>query len=400
MTIWLLAIILVASLAGLGYRQGAIRVGFSFIGILMGAALAVPLGRLVGKLLVSFGIKDPLVLWAVGPLVVFVVVSIIFKSAAAAVHHKVDVHYKYHAGDLRLALWERLNQRVGLCLGMLNAAAYLVLISFVIYAGSYATYQFATSEKDPAWMRLLNRMGKDLQATGFAKVARSIDTMPQIYFDMTDFAAVIYHNSLLEARLSRYPGLLSLAERQEFQDMANDKEFTEMRQRQEPVMVFWDNVRILAIRSNPEMLRIIWNTVAPDLGDVRVYLKSGQSAKYDPIKILGRWYFDVNGSMMAMRRAKPTIPASEMQKVKRWMTGAFNKTMMVARPDNRLAIKNLPPLSPAATVGVQSFQGEWKDLDAGKYSLSWNNEDLAASVEGDRLNIKAKGMDLVFLHED
>lgn len=43
MTIWLLAILLVASLAALGYRQGAIRVAFSMAGILVGALLAVPL---------------------------------------------------------------------------------------------------------------------------------------------------------------------------------------------------------------------------------------------------------------------------------------------------------------------------------------------------------------------
>ena len=44
MTIWVLAVVLLAALAALGYRQGAIRVGFSFVGILFGAALAVPLG--------------------------------------------------------------------------------------------------------------------------------------------------------------------------------------------------------------------------------------------------------------------------------------------------------------------------------------------------------------------
>ena len=139
MTIWLLAVILLASLAALGYRQGAVRVGFSFFGILIGAVLAVPLGRLLGKLLGPLGIKDPIVVWAISPLIVFVLFSIIFKVAAAAAHHKVEVHYKYHAGDLRLALWERLNHRLGLCLGLLNGTAYLILIAFLIYVPSYLT---------------------------------------------------------------------------------------------------------------------------------------------------------------------------------------------------------------------------------------------------------------------
>jgi hypothetical protein len=37
MTFWLLALVLLASLAGIGYRQGAIRVAFSLVGILVGA---------------------------------------------------------------------------------------------------------------------------------------------------------------------------------------------------------------------------------------------------------------------------------------------------------------------------------------------------------------------------
>ena len=50
MMIWLLAILLLASLAGLGWRQGAIRVGISFLAILVGALLAPPLGRLLKPL--------------------------------------------------------------------------------------------------------------------------------------------------------------------------------------------------------------------------------------------------------------------------------------------------------------------------------------------------------------
>ena len=75
------------------------------------------------------------------------------------VHQKVDVHFKYHAGDLRLALWERLSRRLGLCLGLVNGALYIILISFVIYAFSYWTVQMATDDKDP-------KTGEDSQSAG------------------------------------------------------------------------------------------------------------------------------------------------------------------------------------------------------------------------------------------
>ena len=131
MTIWLLALVLMASLGALGFRQGALRVAFSLVGILLGVALAGPLGKLLRPGLAAVGIKNPVLLWLLAPLVVFVLFSIIFKIAALAVHQKVDVYYKYKAGDLRAKLWERLNHRLGLCLGLVNAMVYMVLISYV-----------------------------------------------------------------------------------------------------------------------------------------------------------------------------------------------------------------------------------------------------------------------------
>jgi len=403
MTIWLLALVLLASLAALGFRQGAIRVAFSFLGILVGALLAVPLGRLLGRVFVPLGIKDPLVIWAVGPLVVFVIFSIIFKIAAAAVHHKIEMHYKYHAGDLRMALWERLNQKLGLCLGFFNGAAYLVLIAFIIYVPSYFTVQVASSDADPKWMRLLNLLGRDLQSTGLVRVARSIDFIPQADYDMADFAALLYRNPLVEARLSNYPAFLALGERQELQDLGNDKEFTEAWQRVDPVMTLVNHPRVEAIRSNPELLKAIWDDVYPNLVDLRTYLVTGQSPKFDPIKILGRWRFDVNAAVVAMRRSKPNLPSSEMQRLRKYMEAAFNKTSCVARPDNQVTLRNVPSLqAPAAGAlpgGAQTLQGQWKDL-GGKYQLSFPGQELPASVEGDRLMIASQGMDLVFNRED
>src|SRR6266480_1664327 len=157
MTIWVLALLLLASLAALGFRQGAIRVGISFVGILLGAILAPPLGHLLKPVLSAVGLKNPFLQWVLGPFIVFVLISALMKIGALAVHQKVDVYYKYKAGDLRLALWERLNQRAGLCLGLLNGTAYLVLISFIIYAFSYWTVQMSTSDADPTPVKILNR---------------------------------------------------------------------------------------------------------------------------------------------------------------------------------------------------------------------------------------------------
>ena len=57
MTIWLLAVLLLAALAALGLRQGAIRVLLSFFGIVIGGLLAGPVGHLFKPLITSRAIS-------------------------------------------------------------------------------------------------------------------------------------------------------------------------------------------------------------------------------------------------------------------------------------------------------------------------------------------------------
>ncbi len=404
MTIWFLAILLVASVAALGYRQGAIRVAMSLAGILLGALLAVPLGNLLRPLFGLFGVKNPLLAYLLPPVIVFILFSIVFKIAAAAVHRNADVYYKYKAGDLRMALWERLNRRLGACLGVVNGTLYVILLAFVIYSLSYVTVQFALADGDPNWMRVLNRLGKDLQSSGFSKVGRAVDSR-QLWYDAADLAGLVYNNPLSEARLLRYPGVLGLAERPEFKDMGTDKEFAEMRQKREPIQGLLNSSRIQAITGNPELLTTIWTTLSPDVNDLDNFLKTGLSPKYDSEKILGRWAFDVNSAMILYRRTKPNLPQAEVLKVKRWMNAAFAQTELVAMADRQLLIKSIPQVKVptaaalAAPVTTQTLQGQWKN-EAGKYQVSLSGSgEVPAVIEGDRLKISVEGAELVFVHE-
>ena len=255
MTIWLLALLLLASLAAAGYRQGAIRAGISFFGIIIAALLAVPLGKLVGPLLKILGLTNPILLWVLPPLVAFVAVLALVKIGAFMVHQKVDVSYKYKAGDLRLSLFERLNHRLGACVGLLNGAVYLVLLTFVIHAVSYWSVQVASGESDPRVQRLVSQLGRDLQSTGMDRVAKAVDSLPAAYYDTADLAGLLYQNTLLEARFMRYPGFLSLGERAEFQTLGQDAAFAEMRLRQSPLREVMAYPAVRAVFDNPELLR-------------------------------------------------------------------------------------------------------------------------------------------------
>ena len=409
MMFWLLTLVLLASLAGIGYRQGVIRVGFALVGILLGALLAGPLSKVVKPLLLALGVKNPVLAWVLAPLVVFLVISILFKVAGFMVHQKVDVHFKYHAGDLRLALWERLSHRLGLCLGLVNGALYLILISFVIYTFGYWTVQMASDDKDPKLVRILNRLARDQQSTGFAKVAWAVSPMKERWYDAADLAGLIYKNPLTQARLARYPAFLGLAERPEFQDMASDSQFTELLLRPAPIMEVLDHPKAQAVTQNPDMLKLIWTTTVPDLKDLPVFLETGKSPKYGSEKILGRWVFNPTVTMSLFRRAKPNVSSTEMQKWKKWMTAAFADTSLVAMTDHQAILKNLPATKPVAAgaappAGPQTLKGQWTEALEGKYQLALSGgakeESLTAKTDGDRLTMGVAGLDLVFDRED
>jgi hypothetical protein len=412
MTIWILAILVLASVVGLGWRQGAVRVSFSFAGILTGVLLAVPLGRLVRPGLAVFGIKNPAVLWLIPPVIVFILVGIVFKVAAFFVHQKVEVYHKYKAGDLRLSLWERLNHRLGLCLGLLNGTAYLILLSFIFYILSYWTFQFQAqsgeADANPKWIRLLNQAGKDLQSTGMLKVARAIDRMPAGYYEAANLAGTLYQTPLLEARMYRYPGFLGLAETPDFQNLLNDKQFTEMWQRQAPVLDLVHYPAVQTILNNSELLKSTWNTLQPDLEDLGNFLTNGVSPKYDPEQILGRWDFNVNATIGLLRKTRPNIPSSEMSRVKKYVASGYANTTLIAMKDQQIVIKNYPIVrvtaGAAPTTEMQTLNGQWNS-DNGKYSSTYTvdgkSETAAVRIEADRLQlVPSQGLGLVFEREN
>ena len=148
----------------------------------------------------------------------------------------------------------------------------------------------ASGENDPRAQRLVSQLGRDLQSTGFAKVARSVDSLSPTFYDTADLAGKIYQNPMCEARLLRYPGFLSLGERQEFQTLGQDSAFSQMRLTA-PLRDVMAYPAVKTVLDNPELLRTIWATVQPDMKDLNTFLDTGKSAKYDSERILGRWNF-------------------------------------------------------------------------------------------------------------
>lgn len=405
MTIWLLALLLLAALAALGSRQGAIRVLLSFFGIVIGGLLAGPLGHLFKPLLSAAGVTQPIWLAFLPPCIGFLIVLTIFKVAGHFLNQKVENHFKNQPSELTLAMWERLNHRLGLALGLFNGAAYLVLLSSAVYLLSYWTVQMATPESDPKGVQLLNRMGEDLQRTGMTRVAGAVNRMPPAYFQAADVVGFIYQNPLSEARLSRYPAIIGLSEQPQFQDLANDTKFTEMRMQHASLMDVVNYPKVQAIIQDPKLVSTITNALLPNLTDLQNYLMTGKSQTFTE-EILGRWDFDVPQTMMLVRKARPNLTASEAQKFRNQMRASFAKATFVAAPGDFAVLKNYPHVNRGTTpptIDLQNCQGQWNG-GGGTYtvklSIEGKDQQFSGEIHGDRLALSGQDLSLGFVRED
>ncbi len=438
MIIWAIALLLFASLAFAGFCFGVIRATVSFIGLLVAIIAARIFAHSLTPALAHVGVKNPVLAWLLSPFIVYLIALLVVKIGGFALQRKVNLYFKYKAGDLKLALWNRLNARLGLCVGLANALVYLILICVVIYPFSYATTQLS-SEDNAGWsVKLLNEAGRELESTGMARVAAAVDPMPENFYKVVDLAGLIYHNDLLEARLSRYPAFLAIGERPEFQDIATDKDFAELRQKQPPISEILNHPKLQPIIGNPAELREIWAIFVDNFDDILVFLKTGQSPKYADQKLVGRWDFNLNATLTTVQESKPNATSTEMRGARQQLSLVFGKTTILATLDNQLFLKNLgkiklvpaasnpnntpppprggrggrgggppgaggnPGAGPAMTVTVEkqpTLQGRWSEDGANfKFNLS-NGMSYDAAVDGDTLTIAGFDLPLTFDRE-
>jgi hypothetical protein len=410
MTIWILALLLLAAGAGMGLRQGAIRVAISFFGIIISALLAWPLSGIIRPVLPHIGLGNPLTVWLLPPLLVFIILLSVFKSVGLLVHHKADVYYRYKADDIRRILWERVNKRLGLGLGLLNGLAYFVLVSFVIYDFSYWTVQWTEQGVAPDGerlsIRILDRMGLDLQGTGMIRAARAIDPMPEIYFKTADLTGTIYQNAQLLDRLSDYPAFLSLSERDDFKQLGQNTDFQSAWKNHSPFSQLWNNPQVENIRQNADTAGMVRNLVLTNLDDLQNYLQTSQSEKFGPEKFLGHWDFNVMASLTALVQTRTNVPSSEMAAMRALWFPAYAKTVLVAGADGQAFLKNLPhfkmqPNQPASFDAV-TLQGQWKN-DGDNYDVTLAGSDAnksgTATIDGSRLTLKTDSDTLIFDQE-
>ena len=356
MIIWIMALLLFALFGAVGYAKGAVRMIFPLMGLMLGVFLAVPLSPLVKSLVPLVGLKNPIWSILLPPVIVFFFIGMIFIIVGFIVHWKVSLYYKYQTDDYHRLSWERLNKRLGVSMGLVAGAAYAILVGLVIYILGYLTTQVSAGENETGLVKYLNQARTDLRSSGLEKTVAAFDPTPDKYYLASDIMGLIYHNRLLESRLSAYPAFLSLAERQEFQDIANDTEYQNMLATQAPVSQVINHPKTQAILSNQEIIQQLQQT---DLKDLLEYLKTGESPKFADMKILGRWQLDPYATLLQEKKKRSRLTTVEMKLLKQQLEFVKGYTLVVT-PDNNVKLKG-----PDVMALMQKYLGDLKALAEG-----------------------------------
>lgn len=427
MLIWFLAILCFGLLGSGGQVQGAIKMAISLVGLLLAMLLAVPLGPLLKPVLPLLGLGHPVWSWCVPPLIVFIIIVLVFTSVAQTVGHKVWVWYAYKAPDDERLYWERMNRRLGICLGVVQGGIYLVLLGLLIYVMGYFSTQVKSAEEGQSFsIGMLNQAATDLKGTGLEKIVNAINPVPQSYYDSADIVGLLFQNPDLRLRLADYPLFLTLGERPDVQAALADKEFMVIMKsptnnfiefiNHPTVKTFFNHGEWIALgqQVDPKDLLEFLKTEAP---------KTPKSAKYEAEKILGHWQLDQLASLNAIRK-KSDRAVNELKYLQgamrnlmrdvTFVAGANNQTLLQGSikdapdlvrwltyrpPPNPPQPLRFPTLSPSNTFKLLA-KGTWKK-DGDEYNVSLENlGEAVATIKDGKLTVTVSSHPLVFFKLD
>jgi hypothetical protein len=371
--VWIIALVCMGVVGLAGYWRGPICAAFSLLGLLFGLLLARPLSPLAAHLLPLLGLHHPLWQLFVPGALAFVGVLVIFKLVGNALHQKTIIHFKYNQKDEHLFFrWERLYNRLGFCVGMLNGAVYFLILMMPVYVAGYFTAEMADPDA-PAGLRLLTTLRGQLHDSGLDRVLAAYDPIPPAIYQAADLIDLVLHNPLLESRLAHYPAFLTLSQQKEIQDIASDVALQQMIQTQAKVRDILNYPKIQAMVTNPAVPQQIYSLLDNDLADLQMFLNSGKSPKFDSEKILGIWNIDVHATLAEERRLHPDMNRPQIAALHTTLVPLITGFSLKATPDNQIILRKQNPNSALPTpVG----EGTWKKADnAYEVTLPGNRPD-------------------------
>jgi hypothetical protein len=250
----------------------------------------------------------------------------------------------------------------------------------------------ATGDQDSWALRLMNRLSADVKSTGMDKAVAPFMPKSELYYDGADVVADIFHTPLLQNRLANYPPFLLVGEKEEFKPLS-DSSFQQEWIKGMTFGSFVNHEKVKPLVENQEVVTNVLGMLGGDFKDLKLYLETGTSPKYDDERILGRWAVNINASMNAARRKKP-MGSAEIRRLRTILGTFFARSVLTATIDQK-AIWKLPSVS--GSKGT--VQGSWK-YAAGRYTLSITEDgkrlEVEAEVDGRHLIFSKDGVVLVF----
>jgi uncharacterized membrane protein required for colicin V production len=334
MLIWLLTLFLFALFATLGYFKGAIRMIFPLLGLFLGIVLALPLAPVVQPLIPKVGLENPIWSYLLPPVVVFLLIEIIFVGVGFFGHAKVNLFYKYSTDDTHRMSWQRLNQRLGVCMGLLAGTVYTILIGVVVYVLGYLTVQ-VTPDGETSAVKYLNQAKADLNTSGLDRFAAAFDPAPDWYYEASDILGLLYHNPALHTRLASYPPFISLSESPDFQEFAADTEFLGMLATQPSAATLLEDPKIQTILGS----RVLLERLATiDLEDLGQFLRTGVTEKFQDPPILGRWEVDPYLTFLMEKKRNLDMTAADVRLL-RFQREFIRGFKLYVMPDKQVKLK-------------------------------------------------------------
>lgn len=386
MIIWVILLLFLGAFGWTGNRLGAVRMTINMIGLILGAALGAKFGPRLLPLAAKVGDGDnPLFLYVAPPLVVLLIVYVVFACIAYMVGDKLYMYYKYEVPDEWRIRFDRMNSRVGICMGVLNAVAHFTVLGLIVYSLGYWTVQLQseaeggsgsaeeTSKSPPpprpgssggsgskagkeggAGASLLagvaTPLRESLGSSGLEKFIAAWDPLPDKFYDLADVVGLLYHNPSAARRLQAYPGTIGLAEQPELLNIARDTAFHAAWARRPPLKELLAHDHVRAIFRNRTLADSI---LAVDARDAFSFLKDGRTTKYTNEPILGRWEIHIPSTVVEVGKNNPALASdlANLALLRRSMITLTADVALLATPDSKLMVKgSLPDHKPLADL--------------------------------------------------
>ena len=344
MWIYLLIGLLFLILALEGYFKGGINGVITLLGVILAINFSDSFGGLAfgwfteGKWPIDV---NPFWHRAMPILFGFISLVLIFAIAGFVVSMIVRKRLSDRWDEFQLDNFKIMNRKLGLCIGMVTALIYSVMMLSIIYSLGNFTVPFKQDSGDEGLLAKLNQARIQLDDTPFLGIAAAYDKTPELHYEVRNLLMKIWDDrgKKLQDLLTAYPGFYALAEESEIKSLIGSEGSDSSSEDSgdsyaddsyavsdegsgtgESLYEMWksgDSLTLDQILSISDVVNAINNRyeqlkaieagskeekkLLDFMNDIEQFFETGQSDLYGRDRIVGRWKFAKNASLRATK---------------------------------------------------------------------------------------------------